>query len=241
MSKYFLKKVFYNMYSSIDDSHGDDKHVVAQIAGGNTMSQETQPPAEVVARTAEAIRARGVQVTVVGTRAEALQAVQSLIPDGESVMTGSSITLQEIGFEDVLKSGSHRWRNLKADMLAEKDMAKQTVLRRQNTLADTWLGSAHAIAETGELVFASATGSQLASFAFSSPRVIWVAGTQKIVPTLVDALARVRGEVFERENERMKGIGMPGSSIGKLLIFEGEAPYLGRHVHLVLVNERLGF
>lgn len=196
---------------------------------------------ELVASAAEAIRARGIQVTIVADRAQALAEVQRLIRAGASVTSGSSTTLQEIGFEELLKSGGHPWRNVKAEVLAEADRAKQAVLRRQSTLADVWVGSTQAIAATGELVFASATGSQLPAYAFSSPQVIWVAGVQKIVPTLADAITRVRTVVFEREDARMKRMGMPGSSIGKLLIIEGEPAYLGRQIQLVLVNEALGF
>jgi L-lactate utilization protein LutC len=123
----------------------------------------------------------------------------------------------------------------------EKDPAKQAVLRKQSVLADTFLGSVHAISETGELVIASATGSQLPSYAFTSNQVIWVAGAQKIASSLDDAINRVRQYVFPLENERMKSVGAPGSVMGKLLIIENEVPFLQRKVTLVLVKEVLGF
>jgi len=155
-------------------------------------------------------------------------------------MTGASITLQQIGFEEVLISKAHPWVNLKDELLAEKDPARQAELRRKSILAEYFLGSVHAIAETGEIVIASATGSQLPSYAFSSPNVIWVAGAQKITPTLDDAIRRVREYNFPRENQRMKDMGYPGSMIGKLLIFERESPYLNRHITLILVKEAVG-
>ena len=63
-------------------------------------------------------------------------------------------------------------------------------MRRQGTLAEFFLGSVNALAETGELVFAS--GSQLPAYAYNSGNVIWVAGAQKIAPTLHDDAARGR-------------------------------------------------
>ena len=87
---------------------------------------------------------------------------------------------------------------------------------------------------------ASAGGGQLAAYVFSSPNVIWVAGVQKITPTLEDAIRRVREYALPREDQRMKELGRPGSIIGKLLIFEHEPPQLGRNIHLILVNEVVG-
>ena len=119
-------------------------------------------------------------------------------------MTGASMTLTQIGLDELLISGKHPWHNRKADITAENDPARRSALRKQSTLADYFLGSVHAIAETGELVVASATGSQLASYAFASSHVIWVAGAQKIAPSLEDAVRRVREYVLPLEDRRMK-------------------------------------
>jgi L-lactate utilization protein LutC len=194
-------------------------------------------------KTMEAVRTRGVTVTMVETKESALAQLQTLIPPGANVMTGNSITLQQIGFEALLIAKKHPWRNLKDEILAEKDPARQAVLRKQGTLADYFLGSVHAIAETGEILIASATGSQLPAYAFSSSHVIWVAGTQKITPTLEAAFQRVREYVLPLENQHMKQLygNEWGSFVGKLLVFEREAPYLHRVVNLILVNEVLGF
>jgi L-lactate utilization protein LutC len=201
------------------------------------------PAADRLQRTVEAVRARGITVTQVETRQAALPLLQSLIPPGATVMTGASVTLQQIGFEELLTAEAHPWHSIKAEVLAEKDRTKQIALRRQGTLADYFLGSVHAIAETGEIVIASATGSQLAPYAYSSRNVIWVAGAQKITPTLQAAFQRVREYVLPLEDQHMKQLygSQSGSFVGKLLIFEREAPYLHRTVHLVLVNEVLGF
>jgi hypothetical protein len=206
------------------------------------MDYNILPTPDRLQKTIEAVRTRGVTVTLVETKESALTQLQTFIPADATVMTGASLTLQQIGFEDLLKSGQHPWRNLKAEMLAEKDPAKQAALRKQGTLADYFLGSVHAMAETGELIFASATGSQLPAYAFSSSNIIWVAGAQKITPTLAAALQRVRDYALPQQDQQMKQLygSEAASFIGKLLIFEREAPYLGRHVNLLLVNEVLG-
>jgi hypothetical protein len=156
-------------------------------------------------------------------------------------MNGSSRTLEEIGFIDYLKSGNHGWKNLHEEILTEKDLAKQAVLRKQAALSDYYLGSVHAVAETGQLIIASNSGSQLPHIVFTSPNLIFIVSTQKIMFNLDMALARVREYVLPLEDKRMKSLGAPGSAISKLVIFEREPAFLGRKVNVIFVNEKLGF
>ena len=206
------------------------------------MAYDTLPTVEIVQRTVESINARGIHTELVGTKEAALERIQAIIPPGAVVMTGASVTLQQIGFEAILISGDHPWRNFKADLLAEKDPVKQSAMRREGTLAEFFLGSVNALAETGELVFASGSGSQLPAYAYTSRNVIWVAGTQKIAPTLEDAIRRVREYVLPLEDQRQKSLGnQAGSRINRILSIEGEPAYLRRNLTLILVNEALGF
>ena len=206
------------------------------------MDYAALPTRERIDRTIEAVKARGINAELLETKEDALARIQEIIPKQAVVMTGGSVTLQQIGFEALLISGEHPWRNFKADLLAEKDPAKQTAMRRQGALAEFYLGSVNALAETGELVFASGTGSQLPAYAYTSRNVIWVSGTQKITPTLDDALRRVREYVLPLEDERQKKFGnKTGSYIGRILIFEYEPPFLRRNLTLLLVDQVLGF
>ncbi len=204
------------------------------------MNYETIPADETVAKTAAALAERNFNPIVVNTKEEALEKIKSLIPAGASVMNGSSTTLNQIGFVDYLRAGNTGWDNLHEAILAEKDPAKQMELRKQSILAQYFLGSVQAITESGQLLVASASGSQLPSYVFSSPNVILVAGTNKIVPTIENALARLKEYVFPLEDQRMKDGGAPGSVIGKVLIYEREI-MPARKINIILVNEKLGY
>src|SRR6266536_2995026 len=57
---------------------------------------------------------------------------------------------------------------------------------------DYALVSVHAVTLDGTLVIASASGSQLASYAWGAANVIFVVGVQKLVPTLAAAHDRIR-------------------------------------------------
>lgn len=196
---------------------------------------------ETILKTIEALKPKGIEGILVNNREEALAKIKELIPNGASVMNGSSRTLEEIGFMEYLKSETHPWKNLHEEILVEKDPAKQAILRRQSVLSDWYLGSAHAVAETGQLVIASNSGSQLPHIVFTSPNLIFVVGTHKITPDLDSAIKRVREYVFPLEDQRMKSIGMGGSFVSKLLIFEKEQLFMNRKVYVIFVNQKLGF
>ncbi len=194
-----------------------------------------------IAATVKALGEKNVEAIVVATKDEALTKIKELIPAGASVMNGSSQTLGAVGFIEYLKSGTHGWNNLHAAIVAEKDPAKQSALRKQSALSDYYLGSVHALAQTGEFVVASASGSQLAHIVFTSPNLIFVVGTQKIVPTLDEARARVAQYVFPLEDARMKSTGAPGSVFSKEFIFHTEPAAMGRKLRMIIVKEPLGF
>jgi hypothetical protein len=194
---------------------------------------------EIIDKTAAELTKRNITVFTVENGSAAFEKIKSLIPDGSTVMTGSSVTLNEIGFTEYLKSGKHPWHNLKDPIMEEKDIIKQGVLRRQSVTADYYLGSVHAVTQAGQILVASGTGSQLPAYAYSSPNVIWVVGSQKITINLDDAMERLNKYVFPKENERMKEAGFLGAMIGKLLIIEREMR-VGRTT-LILVKEKLGF
>jgi len=207
---------------------------VESVAG----AWETLPGQKTIQMTIDALNSRGFKAELISDRRGALEKVVSLLPEGAQVMTGGSTTLEEIGFTKLLASGNHSWVNLKGQVVAEKDAERQLAMRRQAVFADYFLGSVHAITTAGELVAGSATGSQLAAYAYGGKNLILVVGTQKITANLEEALRRLREHTTPLEDERMKSLGAPGTYLSKIFIYEREAR---RNVCVILVNEKLGF
>ena len=207
------------------------------------MNYKTLANTETIKKVTLALFERGVEAIVVDRKEEALEKIKSLIPAGASVMNGSSRTLEEIGYVKYLKSGAHAhgWNNLHEAILAEKDKEKQAILRKQSVLSDYYLGSVHALAETGEMVIASNSGSQLPHIVFTSPNIIFVAGGQKIVPTLTNALKRVNEYVLPLEDKNIMDKYNIHTMASKVLIFQHENKMMGRKVRIILVNEKLGY
>jgi hypothetical protein len=186
-----------------------------------------------------ALEERGVQPFFVADRQAALSRLLDLMPKGSHIAHGHSTTLEQIGLVDSLNRPDSGYRYLNAEWLAEDDAEQRGRLRARLSLESHYfLGSVQAVCETGQVVAADAAGSRQAFYIYGPPQVIWVAGVNKLVPTLEDGLQRLREVALPLEDQRMKSRGGAGSYIGKLVIYERQRP--GR-TRLILVGESLGF
>ncbi|NCT54888.1 hypothetical protein GW758_02960 [Candidatus Falkowbacteria bacterium] len=205
------------------------------------MSYNKLASKEVIAKTTVALKDRGVSVIVTKNAVETLNEIKKLVPKGASIMNGSSVTLQQIGFIDYLKSSKHDWENLHEKILSEKNEKEQASLRQQSVLSNYYLGSVHALAETGEYLIASNTGSQLPHIAYTSNNVILVVSTKKIMPSLADAYRRLTEHVIPLEEARMQDVYGFGTQLNKILVMNGENSSSTRKIVMILVKEDLGY
>jgi L-lactate utilization protein LutC len=195
-------------------------------------------PAHRLEQAATALTAKNFAVEILDDAAAARTRIKDLIPEGASVFTGASETLRLSGIEeDINNSGRYdalRSRGTTMDRATQMDE-----IRRLLASPDVIVGSAAAVTETGSLVIASASGSQLTGYAGGSARAIWVIGAQKVVPDVSTALRRVEDHCLPLESARaMKAYGQP-SAINRLLILNAE-PQPGRGT-VLLLREAIGF
>jgi L-lactate utilization protein LutC len=195
-------------------------------------------PAGRLERAATALTAHGFAVEILDDAAAARTRVKDLIPEGASVFTGASETLRLSGIdEDINKSGRYdslRSRGTTMDRATQRNEIWQLL-----STPDVAVGSVAAVTETGSLVVASASGSQLPGYAGAAARVIWVVGAQKVVSDLPAALRRVEDHCLPLENDRaMKVYGVP-SALNRVLILNAE-PEAGRGT-VLLLREAIGF
>jgi L-lactate utilization protein LutC len=112
-------------------------------------------------------------------------------------------------------------------------------IRRLLATPEVIVGSVHAVTETGSLVVASGSGSQLPGYAGGAARAIWIVGAQKVVPDLAAALRRVEEHCLPLESARTRKVHGWPSAISRLLILNAE-PYPGRGT-VLLLREAIGF
>jgi acyl-CoA hydrolase len=195
------------------------------------------PGAQELAATVVALEEHGFSVEVVDGPDEARTAVLARIPAGSSVMTNTSVTLQETGIADAINDGGP-YESARNKMFALDFETQAQQMKAIGGQPDYALGSVHAVTRDGTLVIASASGSQLASYAWGAANVIFVIGAQKIVPDLEAARQRIYRHSLKLEDARAQAAYGQHSYVGKVLEIHQELP--GR-IHIVLIRQPVGY
>jgi acyl-CoA hydrolase len=198
----------------------------------------TLPDENNLRATVVSLEEHGFSAEVVDDLDAARQAVLARIPDGSSVMTNTSVTLAETGIADAINDGGARWESARNKMFALDFATQAQEMKAIGGQPDYALGSVHAVTRDGTLVIASASGSQLASYAWGAANVIFVVGTQKLVPTLEAAHERIYQHSLPLEDARAQAAYGQHSQVGKILEIHQELP--GR-IHIVLIRQQVGF
>jgi len=194
---------------------------------------------EQIDKVIRALNENGIEVVIAENKNDAKEKVLDMIPKGSEVMDMTSVSLLESGItEEIEKSG--KYISVKNKLYS---LDRETQKKEMNILgatSDYSLGSVHAVTEGGEVVIASNTGSQIPAYAYGSPKVIWVVGTQKIVKDMNMAMKRVCDYVLPLESDRAhKAYGVSGSNVSKILILNKEIT--PKRITMILVKEKIGF
>jgi hypothetical protein len=197
----------------------------------------TLPDDQTLAATVVALEEHGFSVEVVDDLDGARETVLDRIPEGSSVMTNPSVTLEETGIAEAINTGGS-YESMRNKLLALDFGTQLQEMKAIGGQPAFSLGSVHAVTGEGTLVIASASGSQLASYAWGAANVIFVIGAQKLVPTLAAAHERIYEHSLKLEDTRALAAYGQNSSVGKILEIHQELP--GR-IHIVLIRQLVGF
>jgi acyl-CoA hydrolase len=195
------------------------------------------PDDQTLAATVVALEEHGFSVDVVDDLDVARAAVLARIPEGSSVMTNTSVTLEETGIAAAIDDGGP-YESARNKLMALDFASQLQEMKAIGGQPDFALGSVHAITREGTLVIASASGSQLASYAWGAAHVIFVVGAQKLVPALEAAHERIYEHSLKLEDARAYAAYGQNSRVGKVLEIHQEDP--GR-IHVVLIRQPVGF
>lgn len=156
-------------------------------------------------KVAAALNVRRFEACYVKTAAEALDKALSLIPEGDTVSWGGSETCVEIGLLDRLRSGNY----VVLDRDAANTPDERIETMRLGLLCDSFVMSANAISSDGRLVNIDGNGNRLAALLYGPKNVVVVAGINKVVPTLEDAISRARNYAAPVNARRVGASGTP--------------------------------
>lgn len=183
------------------------------------------------------LRERNYEVVIVDDGQEAKAEVLKRVPEGASVHSGKSKTLEDAGIFQTLMDDP-RYDFVRRKTMKMDRRTQMAEIQKLGATPDLMISSAHAVTESGQIVITSASGSQLGPISSSAGKVILVIGSQKIVPDLDAAFRRIKEHVFPYEDERLREQLGVGTKMAKTLILDGEfAP--GRTT-VILVRQPIG-
>jgi len=142
-----------------------------------------------VASTMEALRRNNMAAYYVPTAKDVPELVASLLQKGDTVAVGGSVTLDQTGVMDLLRSGDYRFLDRYEEGLTREEITR---IFKESFFADAYLCSSNAVTTRGELYNVDGNSNRIAAIAFGPASVILVVGVQKIVPDLEAAKERVK-------------------------------------------------
>jgi len=184
------------------------------------------------------------------TRAEAKQFILDQIKPGETVGLGGSVTLREDMpvIAEIRKKGNTVYDHWEAN----DDPKRRIELKRSHRGVDLFISSANAIAADGTIVNLDGGGNRVASLCSGPKRVVIVAGANKLVGSMEEAICRTRNQAavlrvlkshFKTPCE-VTGVctdcDSPGRICSALLILMRKPDDIDRYT-VVIVNEEMGY
>lgn len=199
-------------------------------------------------RTAEALRRNHFFAVCCENKEEALDILESLIPDGADVAVGGSVTLNETGALELLRSGDYRFLDRYQSGLTREQTEE---IFRKSFFCDTYLCSTNAVTENGELYNVDGNGNRVAAMIYGPASVVVIVGYNKIVRNLEEARLRVR-TVAAPANAVRLGCQTPCASTGRCMDCRSEDRICSaetvlsfchqrERIKVILVGEELGY
>ncbi|MFH1998021.1 MAG: lactate utilization protein, partial [Planctomycetota bacterium] len=181
---------------------------------------------------------------------EAVDAIVHLIPAGSLIGLGGSETVIETGLVEVLRKMKITLLDRYADGVSRERIDE---MRREGLLSDIYIAGCNAIIEDGRLVNMDGMGNRVAAMAYGPKKVILMAGVNKIVTSLDQAIDRIKNVAAPMDAVRV-GVKSPCATLGScnephchpphricssLSIME--ASWFQGRITVILVGESLGY
>jgi len=211
------------------------------------------------------IKKKNMNAQYVSSRAEALATVLGMIPQGAIVARGDSVTIEQIGIIPELRNRQQNKiiypfeRNADGSSVYP-DREQRKRIEREAFSADIFLVGTNAVTLDGKLVNIDGGGNRVAAMICGPEKVIVVAGVNKIVKDVDEALKRIHN-VAAPMNAMRHYLKHEGTQFGDLpcartgicvncnhdwricrytVIIEGATPLQKGRINVVLVGEELG-
>ena len=192
----------------------------------------------------------------VETKEEVIPLIETLVNEGATVAVGGSVTLGELGILDYLRGGKYTFYDRFTPGYTQEQIDEVFI---KSMGVDAYFCSTNAVTEEGELYNVDGYANRVAAIAYGPKKVIMLVGVNKIVPTLDDAVKRVKtvaapknavrlscktfcavkGHCVDMEGGIGKGCDSPERLCRSYLV-SSKQKHAGR-INVILINESLGY
>lgn len=212
---------------------------------------------ERIKKTMENLEKNNMKAFFVETKEEVVPLIKTLVPEGSSVANGGSETLKQTGAISLLESGIYDFIDRRG---LDGEEVRQCYIKSFGS--DAFFCSSNAITENGELYNVDGNSNRVACIVYGPRQVIIVAGVNKIVSDINEAIERVKTTAAPPNTQRLS-CKTPCAVTGHCISLDGENPLMcdgcespqriccnfvvsakQRHkdrIKVILVNENLGY
>lgn len=149
-------------------------------------------------RTASALKKNNMDFFYAESKVDVLNVLSNILKTGDVVATGGSVTLDECGVIDFLRSDKYKYLDR-----AAIDQDKLDQLYRASFNADAYICSSNAVTENGELYNVDGRCNRIAAISYGPKTVIIIVGYNKIVSNLDEAVNRVKSTAAPANVQRL--------------------------------------
>ena len=193
------------------------------------------------------LRSRQFEAVYCETKAQALEAALQFIPKDASIGWGGALSAQQIGLMDALRAGGYNCYD--RDTCATQE--ERVKMMKKCLTADVFLTGANAISLDGQMVNIDGIGNRLAAIAYGPDSILVIAGMNKVMDTLEDAMTRARTVAAPMNQQRFPNQ-TPCQVTGVCADCKGEGCICNQilvtrrcrpagRIKFILVGEELGF
>lgn len=200
-----------------------------------------------VERTIEALEKNNMQAYLVNSIDELIEKIKEVVNEGQTVSCGGSMTLFETGVIEHLKSGRYNYLDRYKEGITPEEVKK---VYREAFFADAYFTSSNAITEDGKLYNVDGNGNRVAAMLYGPDKVIVVAGSNKIVKNLDEAIERVKCIAGPANSKRLNRK-TPCSKVGYCMDCNSNericreytviSKPVPNRIYVIFLNEELGY
>lgn len=137
----------------------------------------------------ENLKKRNISALYCQTSKDAIEQVCKLVPAKATVALGGSVSVIQSGLLDVLRTMNIKLLDRYREGITNDEIEE---ILRQGVSADVLVTSSSAVTADGKLVNEDGRGNRVAGMIFGPKKVILMIGMNKVVPTVDDALTRIK-------------------------------------------------